>query len=88
MPQVFQNPALAAPLAAGAALTSPRLVGEAAHALGKSVGVPKKIIDAALSKLPKGGQNTVMDVIDAIGDPIVRNVMYQSLYAQGDQTNE
>lgn len=88
MPQVLQNPALAAPLAAGAALTSPRLVGEAAHALGRSVGVPKKVIDAALSKLPKGGQNTVMDVIDAIGDPIVRNVMYQSLYAQGDQTNE
>ena len=63
-------------------VSSPRLVGEVAHAAGRATSpVAKgagKVKDAA-SKIP-GAEG----ILDFVTDPILRNILYQTLYAQGE----
>lgn len=78
----YLNPATLPLAVAGTAMSSPRLVGEAAHAAGRATSpVAKgagKVKDAA-SKIP-GAEG----ILDFVTDPVLRNILYQTLYAQGE----
>lgn len=82
------NPALAIPAAAGLAVSSPRLMGEAAHKVGQASSVPvkaakgaKKGVEAVNDFMKLPGQE--YGLLEFITDPVLRNAMYQALYGQG-----
>jgi hypothetical protein len=77
----YLNPALIPAAVASAAASSPRLVGEAAHAAGRSVGRGGKKAMKVADKAPEA----VKGLLESIADPVLANILYQTLYAQGEQ---
>ena len=79
------NLLLAAAAAPGLAMSSPRLMGEAAHAAGRAASAPIKAgrgaVDAA--RAIDGMIPSNVSLLDLMTDPILRNALYQTLYAQG-----
>lgn len=84
------NPALAAAAIPGIAMSSPRLMGEAAHLAGRVAGPVARPAKAAAKGVRKIDDMITGDVglLDMIADPNLRNLLYQTLYAQGEQNNE
>lgn len=83
------NPLLMAAAIPGLAMSSPRVVGEAAHAAGRAVSLPARAGRGAVNAAKKVDSMIPSNVslMDLMTDPILRNALYQALYAQGG-TNE
>lgn len=84
------NPLLAAAAIPGIAMSSPRLMGEVAHKSGQVASAPVKATKGA-AKAVKAVDNYLMGdvgLLDMITDPILRNMLYQTLYAQGEPNEQ
>ena len=86
------NPALAAAALPGIAMSSPRLMGEAAHKAGQLSSAPVKATRGAIKGVKKADNYIFGDVglLDIITDPILRNMLYQleMSYAQGEPNEQ